>query len=202
MASTLAAWLSREENWNLFLKKMKRSFYSVCLRILKCQPSSEDSVWVPMWEGNKQRSHMQSSHPMECICQCTVGSGSLSSPMWEHRNFALFYGISITHFSTVFECILLEFIWIKRTFSSHSYDCFYVCIACASKNRWEVFSVCPVPIRRSETWTKTVDVFIRSVTKPYVLYTAICGIAGSEIECWFKWCKCCGLLNRKTPSNV
>ena len=28
----------------------------------------------------------------------------------------------------------------------------------------EVFAVCPVPITRSETWTKTVDVFIRSVT--------------------------------------
>ena len=33
----------------------------------------------------------------------------------------------------------------------------------------EVFAVCPVPITRSETCTKTVDVFIRSVTKPYVV---------------------------------
>ena len=58
----------------------------------------------------------------------------------------------------------------------------------------EIFAVCPVPITRSETWTKTVDVFIRSVTKPYTLYTAICGITGSEIECQFQWCKHCGLL--------
>ena len=57
-----------------------------------------------------------------------------------------------------------------------------------------VFSVCLVPIPRSETWTKTVDVFIRSVTKPYALDTAICGITGLEIECWFQWCKRRGLL--------
>ena len=60
----------------------------------------------------------------------TLGSGSLSSPMREHWNFAQFYCISVTNFSTVSECILLEIIWIKRTFSSHSYGCFYVCIAC------------------------------------------------------------------------
>ena len=35
----------------------------------------------------------------------------------------------------------------------------------------EVFAVCPVPVKRSETWTKTVDVFIRSVKKRYALYT-------------------------------
>ena len=66
---------------------------------------------------------------------------------------------------------------------------------------------------------KTVDVFIRSVKKRYALYTAICGITGSEIECQFQWCKRRGrlqtslvarthfsrklaILNRKTPSNV
>ena len=43
-----------------------------------------------------------------------VGSGSLSSPMREHRNFAQFYCISVTNFSTVSECILLEIIWIKK----------------------------------------------------------------------------------------
>ena len=43
-----------------------------------------------------------------------VGSGSLSSPMQEHRNFAQFYCISVTNFSTVSECILLEIIWIKK----------------------------------------------------------------------------------------
>ena len=59
--------------------------------------------------------------------------------MQEHRNFALFYCISITGFSTISECIFLEFIWIKKMFSSHSYGCFYVCIACASKNRQLIF---------------------------------------------------------------
>ena len=59
--------------------------------------------------------------------------------MREHRNFAQFYCISVTNFSTVSECILLEIIWIKRTFSSHSYGCFYVCIACTSKNRQLIF---------------------------------------------------------------
>ena len=58
----------------------------------------------------------------------------------------------------------------------------------------EVSAVCPVPITRSETWTKTVDVFIRSVTKRYALYTAIFGINGSEIECRFQWCKHRGRL--------
>ena len=86
----------------------------------------------------------------------------------------------------------------------------------------EVFAVCPVPITRSETWTKTVDMFIRSVTKRYAFYTAIYGITGSEIECRFQWCKRRGrlqtslvakriivgnsqkksILNHKTPSNV
>ena len=59
--------------------------------------------------------------------------------MQEHRNFAQFYCISVTNFSTVSECILLEIIWIKRMFSSHSYGCFYVCIACTSKNRQSIF---------------------------------------------------------------
>ena len=40
----------------------------------------------------------------------TVGSGSLSSPMREHRNFAQFYCISVTNFSTVSECIRLQII--------------------------------------------------------------------------------------------
>ena len=68
-----------------------------------------------------------------------VGSGSLSSPMREHRNFAQLYCISVTNFSTVSECILLEIIWIKGTFSSHSYGCFYVCMQCTSKNRLLIF---------------------------------------------------------------
>ena len=59
--------------------------------------------------------------------------------MREHRNIAQFYCISVTNFSTVSECILLEIIWIKRMFSSHSCGCFYVCIACTSKNRQLIF---------------------------------------------------------------
>ena len=39
-----------------------------------------------------------------------VGSGSLSSPMREHWNFAQFYCILVTNFSTVSECILFEII--------------------------------------------------------------------------------------------
>ena len=58
----------------------------------------------------------------------------------------------------------------------------------------EVFAVCPVPVTRSETWTKTVDGFIRSVKKRYALFTAVCGITGSEIECRFQWCKRRGRL--------
>ena len=68
-----------------------------------------------------------------------LGSGSLSSPMREHRNFDQFYCISVTNFSTVSKCILLEIIWIKRMFSSHSYGCFYVCMQCTSKNRQLIF---------------------------------------------------------------
>ena len=56
--------------------------------------------------------------------------------MREHRNFAQFYYISVTNFSTVSECILLEIIWIKGTFS---YGCFYVCMQCTSKNRQLIF---------------------------------------------------------------
>ena len=59
--------------------------------------------------------------------------------MREHQNFAQFYCISVTNFSTVSECILLEIIWIKRTFSSHSYSCYYVCMQCTSKNRQLIF---------------------------------------------------------------
>ena len=59
--------------------------------------------------------------------------------MREHRNFAQFYCISVTNFSTVSECILLEIIWIKGTFSSHSYGCLYVCMQCTSKNRQLIF---------------------------------------------------------------
>ena len=73
------------------------------------------------------------------ISSLSIGCGSLSSPMREHQNFAQFYCISVTNFSTVSECILLEIIWIKRTFSSHSYGCFYVCMQCTSKNRQLIF---------------------------------------------------------------
>ena len=117
--------------------------------------------------------------------------------MREHRNFAQFYCIWVTNFS---ECILLEFIWIwiKITYSSHSYSCFYVCIACTLKNRQLIFYgryllfVCAdhaVWYMNENSWC-----VIRSVTKPYALYTAMCGITGLEIECRFQWCKRRGLL--------
>ena len=77
--------------------------------------------------------------PSQPVTVISVGSGSLSSPMQEHRNFAQFYCISVTNFSTVSECILLEIIWIKRTFSSHSYGGFYVCMQCTSKNHQLIF---------------------------------------------------------------
>ena len=114
--------------------------------------------------------------------------------MREHRNFAKFYCISVTNFSTVSEYILLEIIWIKGTFSSHSYGCFYVCMQCTSKNRQLIFYGRYLPFVRCRSRgprleTKTVDVFIRSVTKRYAFYTAICGITGSEIVCRFQWCK-------------
>ena len=58
----------------------------------------------------------------------------------------------------------------------------------------EVFAVCPVPVTRSESLTKTVDVFIRPVKKRYALYKAVCVTTGSEIECRFQWCKRRGRL--------
>ena len=51
----------------------------------------------------------------------------------------LYFTVFQSLISPVSECIILEFIWIKRTFSLHSYSCFYVCIACALKNRQLIF---------------------------------------------------------------
>ena len=44
--------------------------------------SSEDSVWLPMWCGNKNWSHKQSSqsHPANCICQCTTAQAGWPPP--------------------------------------------------------------------------------------------------------------------------
>ena len=156
-----------------------------------------------------------------------LGSGSLSSPMREHRNFAQFYSISVTNFSTVSEYLLLEIIWIKIMFSSHSYGCFYVCMQCTSKNRrlifygrYLAFVQCQSRGPRHE-WKQSMCLSAwRQNDTRCNLYTAICGITGLEIECRFQWCKCRGLqtslvarthfsqklakkkLNRKTPSNV
>ena len=127
-----------------------------------------------------------------------VGSGSLSSPMREHRNFAQFYCISVTNFSTLWMYPLGNYMNKKNIFFAFLW--LFLCLHCMYLQKSpveflrEVFAVCPVPITRSETWTKTVDLFIRSVTKPYALYTAICGITGSEIECRFQWCRRRGLL--------
>ena len=87
----------------------------------------------------------------QICCIQLLGSGSLSSPMREHRNFAQFYCISVTNFSTVSECILLDIIWIKGTFSSHSYGCFYVCMQCTSKNRQLIFYGRYLPFVRSRS---------------------------------------------------
>ena len=119
--------------------------------------------------------------------------------MREHRNFAQFYCISVTNFSTVSECILFgNYMNKKNVFFAFLW--LFLCLHAMYLEKSpvdflrEVFAVCPVPITRSETWTKTVDVFIRSVTKRYAFYTAICGITGSEIECRFQWCKRRGRL--------
>ena len=127
--------------------------------------------------------------------------------MREHWNFAQFYCISVTNFSRVSECILLEIIWIKRTFF-FAFLWLFLCLHAMYLEKSpvdllrEVFAVCPVPITQSEIWTKTVDVFIRSVTKRYALYTAICGITGSEIECRFQWCKRRGRLQTSLVARM
>ena len=127
-----------------------------------------------------------------------VGSGSLSSPMREHRNFAQFYCISVTNSSSLWLYPLGIYMDKKNVFLSLLW--LFLCLHCMCLEKSpaeflrEVFAGCLVPITRSETGTKTVDVFIRSATKRYALYTAICGITGSETECWFQWCKHRGLL--------
>ena len=87
----------------------------------------------------KDTGFLHSAFFFTCSRVLHIGSGSLSSPMREHRNVAQFYCISVTNFSTVSECILLEIIWIKRTFSSYSYGCCYVCMQCTSKNCQLIF---------------------------------------------------------------
>ena len=113
--------------------------------------------------------------------------------MREHRNFAQFYCISVTNFSTVSEC---TFLWL--------FLCLHAMYLEKSPVDFlrEVFAVCPVPVTRSETCTKTVDVFIRSVKKRYALYTAVCGITGSEIECRFQWCKRRGHLQTSLVARM
>ena len=126
--------------------------------------------------------------------------------MWEHRNFALFYCISITNFSSLWMHPLGIYMNKKNIFFSFLW--LFLCLHCMCLEKSPtdflqgVFSVCLVPIPRSETWTKTVDVFIRSVTKPYALYTAICGTTESEIECWFQWCKRHGLLQTSLVARM
>ena len=127
--------------------------------------------------------------------------------MWEHQNFAQFYCISVTDFSTVSECILFgNYMNKKNVFFAFFW--LFLCLHAMYLEKSpvdflrEVFAVCPVPVTQSETWTKTVDVFIRSVKKWYVLYTAICGITGSEIECQFQWCKRRGRLQTSLVARM
>ena len=135
---------------------------------------------------------MRWKHPKTCT-KHGIGSSSLSSPMREHRNFAQFYCISVTNFSSLWMYPLGNYMIKKNVFFAFLW--LFLCLHAMYLEKSpadflrEVFAVCPVPITRSETWTKTVDVFIRSVTKWYALYTAICGITGSAIECQFQWCK-------------
>ena len=118
--------------------------------------------------------------------------------MQEHWNFAQFDCISVTNFSSLWMYPLGNYINNKNVFFTFLW--LFLCLHAMYLEKSpvdlqrEVFAICPVPITRSETWTKTVDVFICSVTKRYALYTAICGITGSEIECRFQWCKHCGCL--------
>ena len=164
---------------------------------VKCPDGDIASCWhttQSCWSISLYRNYR---HLRTIITIFQVGSGSLSLPMREHRNLAQFT-VFQSLISPHSECILLEIIWIKRTFSSHSYGCFYVCIACTSKNRQLIFYGRYLPFVRCRSrgprHERKVDLFIRSVTKPYALYTAICGITGSEIECRFQWCKRRGLL--------
>ena len=145
--------------------------------------------------------------------------------MWEHQNFAQFYCISVTDFSTVSECILFgNYMNKKNVFFAFLW--WFLCLHAMYLEKSpvdflrEVFAVCPVLVTRSETWTKTVDVFIRSLKKRYALYTAVCGITGSEIECRFSGVNAVVVykhlwslerilvrnsqkkLSRKMPSNV
>ena len=107
-----------------------------------------------------------------------LGSGSLSSPMREHRNFAQFYCISVTNFSSLWMYPLGNY--MNKRYVFFAFLWLFLCLHAMYLEKSpvgflrEVFAVCPVPITRSETWTKTVDVFIHSVTKRYAFYTAIC----------------------------
>ena len=120
--------------------------YSGCIFFMKWTISIKAKfTWIYIWHTRGENALYKFSftnvfqHSYNLLLLILVGSGSLSSPMREHRNFAHFYCISVTNFSTVSECILLEIIWIKGTLSSHSYGCFYVCMQCTSKNRQLIF---------------------------------------------------------------
>ena len=47
-----------------------------CLRYVSLCGFSKDSMWLPGRGGGIAVTHTQSSHPMECICQCIVARTS------------------------------------------------------------------------------------------------------------------------------
>ena len=132
--------------------------------------------------------------------------------MREHQNFAQFYCILVTNFSTVSECLWMyplgNYMNKKNVFFAFLILWLFLCLHAMYLEKSpvdvlrEVFAVCPVPVTRSETWMKTVDVFIRSVKKRYALFTAVCGITGSEIECCFQWCKRRGRLQTSLDART
>ena len=127
---------------------------------------------IPSWS----RAACKWSVPRTCLPPrfvvgwLTLGSSSLSSPMWEHRNFAQFYCISVTNFSSLWMYPLGIYMNKKNVFFAFLW--LILCLHCMYLKKspvdflLEVFAVCPVPIMQSETWTKTVDAFIHLVTKP------------------------------------
>ena len=82
--------------------------------------------------------------------------------MREHQNFAQFYCISVTNFSSLWMYPLGNYMNKKNVFFTFLW--LFLCLHAMYLEKSpvdflrEVFAVCPVPITRSETWTKTVDV--------------------------------------------
>ena len=192
---------------SLHISKICLNFYMLCISLLWLMLNLQiPEPWLYLF-------------PFQSLICFNVGSGSLSSLMREHRNFAQFYCISVTNFSTVSECILLEIIWIIRTFSSHSYGCFYVCMQCTSKDRQLIFYGRYLPFVRcrsrgprherkqlmclSARWqsdTRCTQQYV--VSLDWKLNADSSGV-NAVVVYKHLWSRECILVrNRKTPSNV